>query len=69
MRLTDVGAEYFDRCAAIAAQIRTGQRHIGLMLHHETLEAEDLSALAELLAVMRGQPRARCVNIVDFGDN
>ena len=55
--------------AAIAAQIRTGQRHVGLMLHHETLEAEDLSALAELLVVMRGQPRARCVNIVDFGDN
>ena len=58
-----------DTAIAIADQLRDGATQVGLMLHHETLEADDLKSLADLMALMNAHPRVRAANIVELGEN
>jgi hypothetical protein len=49
--------------------LREGATQVGLMLHHETLEADDLKSLADLMALVNAHPRVRAANIVELGEN
>jgi hypothetical protein len=54
-----------EREALLAEAIRAGGV-CGVMFHHAVMEAGDMRAAAELLAVVGGHPRARCVAMMEL---
>jgi hypothetical protein len=54
-----------DREARLAEAIRGGGV-CGVMFHHAVMEAADMRAAAELLALLAGHSRARCVAMMDL---
>ena len=65
-RRGDVRESPSDTAAAMAEQVRGGAARVGLMLHHQNLDSEDLDALDALLNLVQAAPNARLGSMMEF---
>lgn len=65
-RRGDVRESPSDAAAAMAEQVRGGAARVGLMLHHQNLDSEDLDALDALLNLVQAAPNADLGSMMEF---